>query len=323
MAGVEVFTKLALRMKYPQSERLRKIFEKLVTWEEAEILLEMPTLPDEIAEKLNLDRATVERRIEELYRRGLLVPTSKGYFMPRSITQLHDTTLTDPGMTTELADLWQEFSEEEWFADHRDELIIAEHQINHKIIPMVKALQTSRDILPEEDARSVIQQEPLIAVVTCPCRTRAHLCDAPTDTCIQFRKAAEYVINRGTGRELSHEEALNIIDKAEEHGLLHTLMPYGVLCNCCDCCCNIVRPLVKYGKISQGLAKSSYRAVVNEELCTGCQLCTDQCYFEALTMENGKPVIDTTKCFGCGRCVVSCPAEGALRLELADKIAAL
>jgi len=40
-------------------------------------------------------------------------------------------------------------------------------------------------------------------------------------------------------------------------------------------------------------------------------------------MENGKPVIDVAKCFGCGRCVVMCPVAGALKLELADKVAAI
>ena len=298
MAGIDVFDKLTLRMKYPRSERLRRIFEKLVTWEQAEILLELPAPTEEIASKMNLDKETVDSQIEELYQKGMAVPTSKGYFLPRSITQLHDTVLTDPDVTTELKDLWQEFSEEEWFTDRRNELLLGEQQVTHKIIPMIKALQTSQDILPEEDARSVINEAELIAIVACPCRTRGRLCDAPTETCMQFRKAAEYVIKRGTGREISQQEAIEVINKTEEHGLIHIILPYGVICNCCSCCCNILRPLDEYGKISQGLTPSSYRAIVNEELCTGCQLCLDQCYFEALSMKDGKASIDIEKCFG-------------------------
>ena len=55
MAGVDVFDKLTLRMKYPRSECLRQIFEKLTTWDQAEILLELPAPAEEIAGKLNRD----------------------------------------------------------------------------------------------------------------------------------------------------------------------------------------------------------------------------------------------------------------------------
>lgn len=320
MTGIDAYAKLTLRMKYPRSERLRRIFEKLVTWEQAEILLELPSPADEIAAKTGLDKETVDRQIEQLYRKGMAVPTSRGYFLPRSITQLHDTTITDPDVTAELVDLWQEFAEEEWFTDRRDELLLGEQKVTHNVVPMSKALQTSQDILPEEDVRSIIEGAQSIAVVPCPCRTRARQCDAPVDTCIQFLKAADYVTRRGTGREVSTSEALDIIDRAEEHGLIHILLPYGVICNCCSCCCNILRPLAKYGKISQGLTPSSYRASVDEGLCTGCQLCLAQCHFEALTMKEGQASVDMEKCFGCGRCVLACPIEGALRLQLADRV---
>ena len=319
MTGIDAYAKLTLRMKYPRSERLRRIFEKLVTWEQAEILLELPAPAEEIAGKTGMDPQAVERQIEHLYRKGMAVPTSRGYFLPRSITQLHDTTITDPDVTAEVVDLWQEFAEEEWFADRRNELLLGEQKVTHNVIPISRALQTSQDILPEEDVRSIIEEAQSIAVVPCPCRTRARQCDAPVDTCIQFRKAADYVTKRGTGREVPTSEALDIVDRAEEHGLIHILLPYGVICNCCSCCCNIVRPLAKYGKISQGLTPSSYRARVDEGLCIGCQLCLDQCYFDALTMEDGQASVDMEKCFGCGRCVVGCPVEGALQLQLADR----
>lgn len=328
MVETDVYAELASRMKYPKSERLRSIFKKLVTLEEAKILLELPTPPDEIAKKLDLDRKTVYTRVGELFQHGLTVPTSKGYFLPRAIGQFHDTCLTDPGLTTELADLWQEFSEEEWFSDHAEELAQAEPK-GMKVIPMWKAIQASGDILPEEDIRQIIQQAELVAMAPCPCRRRGRQCDAPIDTCLQLDRAAEYVIRRGTGREVFKEEAIGILGDAEDRGLMHTAPPFAVICSCCSCCCNILRPLIKYGKLSQGLAKTSYRAVVNQELCDGCQLCIDQCRFEAIDMrkypafKRGKAFVDVEKCFGCGACVVKCPVEGALRLELADRVTAL
>ena len=157
-----------------------------------------------------------------------------------------------------------------------------------------------------------------MAIAPCPCRRRARLCDGLIDTCLQLNKAADYVVTRGTGREVSNEEAIEILGEAEEQGLVHTAPPFSVLCSCCSCCCNMLRPLAKYDKLSQGMRKSSYRSVVNEELCNGCGLCIDRCHFEAIDMKNGTASVNVEKCFGCGSCVVSCPIEGALRLELAE-----
>ena len=325
MAGIDVFARLTLLMRYPKSQRLRAIFEKLLTLEEAEILLELPAPSEEIALKMNLDKETVDAKIEELYQKGLAVPTSKGYFPPRAIVQLHDTTLTDPGLTTEVADLWQEFSEEEWFADQARELAQADPK-HTRIIPAWKALQTSSNIPPGEDARQIIQEAQLVAIAPCPCRRRARLCDGPIDVCLQLNKAAEYTIRRGTGREVSHEEAIRILGNAEEQGLIHTAPPMSVICSCCTCCCNMLRPLVKHDKLSQGVTKSSYRSVVNLELCNSCELCVDQCSFDAIEMKNHPPsnedkaFVNSEKCFGCGSCVVMCPVDGALRLELADSV---
>jgi ferredoxin len=39
--------------------------------------------------------------------------------------------------------------------------------------------------------------------------------------------------------------------------------------------------------------------------------------------KRGKASVDVEKCFGCGACVVKCPVEGVLRLELADRVTAL
>ena len=69
--------------------------------------------------------------------------------------------------------------------------------------------------------------------------------------------------------------------------------------------------------------------MVNQELCDGCQLCVDQCRFAAIDMKEhpaskrDRAFVDVDKCFGCGACVVRCPVEGVLRLELTDKVGAL
>jgi ferredoxin len=55
-------------------------------------------------------------------------------------------------------------------------------------------------------------------------------------------------------------------------------------------------------------------AKVNEEKCTGCETCVDECPAAAITIEKEKAKIDKDLCVDCGNCVDVCPSE-AISLE--------
>jgi MinD superfamily P-loop ATPase len=59
----------------------------------------------------------------------------------------------------------------------------------------------------------------------------------------------------------------------------------------------------------------SEKAIVDEDLCTGCERCLDSCRFGAIsTLVDGTARIDEWACEGCGACATAC-RHGAISLE--------
>jgi len=58
---------------------------------------------------------------------------------------------------------------------------------------------------------------------------------------------------------------------------------------------------------------SGVLAEITPDLCTNCGLCVDVCHFDAIHEEQGKHIIDSLNCEGCGYCPRVCP-EKAIRM---------
>lgn len=257
----------------------------------------------------------------------------KGHASPRSTVQLHDATQGDRKTeeihgerAPQLWELWQDFCQKEWSPKIAEEY--AKKGVpTERVIPAYKAIENVPGITPYDDVQEILKAAPLTAVVPCSCRRRTRRIDIAVDTCIQFGKSAEYAIERGAGWQLSYDEALKVIDKAEEDGEVHSwpnwqTLSYGVMCNCDRVSCEGWAPLVQHNvSIGRRWAKSRFEAAVDQELCNGCQLCVDRCQFDAIDMvkpagsKKYKAVVDSEKCWGCGVCVIKCQ-PGALSLKL-------
>lgn len=138
-------------------------------------------------------------------------------------------------------------------------------------------------------------------------------CDFPLDVCLVFLP-----IERPAGpHSITQEEALKVLDRAEDVGLVHCVsnVAKGVyyVCNCCGCCCGILRGITQFG-IEQSVAKANYYAVVDVDECNGCGVCEDRCQVNACSVDD-VATIDLTKCIGCGLCVTEC-SEEAVTLKL-------
>jgi ferredoxin len=331
MSNDDVYTEVMERLNYPKSEYLSRLLRKLMTPEEAKLLLALPAETAELSVRFGLDEETIKGKLHEFMERGLVIPSKGELRFARDVARLHDATLSsaEKWVDTDLLDLWKEFYEKEWFAA-MNEGPKGLTQPVIRVIPAWKAIERSPQIstdnvLPEENIRELIRRADSIAVVPCTCRRSIRRCDAPLDNCMQFNRGAEYSINRGAGRKLSVEEAIAIADKAEEVGLIHTWPfppSFFEICNCCRECCSIFDGGIYYGTVDQVLEKSRFRAEIDQDICTGCEDCVERCFFGAIEMvesgstEDPEAALDPEKCFGCGLCVVGCNT-GAITMKLA------
>ena len=142
-------------------------------------------------------------------------------------------------------------------------------------------------------------------------------CAHPVETCLVFSHVEHAFDRSKVDRALTKEEALKILRETEEAGLVHSSGNYrdGVeyICNCCICCCGIMRGIAEFG-IMSAVAHSDFQIVVEGDSCNGCEACVGRCQFEALTMTEGIAVANYLHCVGCGLCVLVCPTD-ALHLN--------
>lgn len=316
----ERYVKLAERIGMGTSEMIPRIFEKIATPDEADLLLALPGTAATAAQSLGKDAGSVQEMLDLLFRKGLVFkkPTPEGtlYRMSRDLMQFHDASILWPEAPREYLDIWQEYMETEWleFSELVSKML---PKPVARIVPVSESVDTRQQVLAFEDVREIIEAETPIAVANCTCRLTAHKCDRPVEICLQVGKAGEYTIERGSGREIDKEEALRLLRQAEEAGLIHVTMNrtsgFHFICNCCNDCC-MTFPLLIERRLSL-CDPSRFAASIDAEVCEGCGSCLERCYFGALNLdeEAGVSVVDSEACMGCGLCQVVCPS-GALSL---------
>jgi ferredoxin len=197
----------------------------------------------------------------------------------------------------------------------------------HRVVP-AQAATKPEWILPYDDVRVLLESAKSFRVQDCVCRVQmdkiGRECDFPLKTCVVY-----FTVERPPSPEaISKEEALEILDEAERMGLVHTvsnvqtgsLLPEGIgyVCNCCGCCCLVMRGITKWG-IANSVAHAAYYAEIDAEACTGCGICIDRCQVGAISEEDGKAVVSLEHCIGCGLCVTGCPADAAGLHRRADE----
>ena len=320
MADMTLCKQLAQAVGAGGSPLVPKIFDALINDDEAKVMLlaSPPSTVEELAQASGLSPDAIAVMMDSLFHRGLIFKASRGgekkYYRVKSIPQMHDSTSLTPGISRQILDLWKEYMEKEWPVYGQQIMDFVPGSIM-RVIPVNESVEPASGILAYDDAVKIVENAQTLSVTNCSCRVISGNCTKPMEVCMQVDRAAEYNIERGTGRAITAREAVEILKKCREEGLVHVVdnrQTVGhVICNCCsDCCLNWA--IMKGPK--KWVAPSRFAAEVDPERCSGCETCLDRCFFEALYMKDELPAVDLEKCLGCGVCTVVCPTE-ALKLK--------
>lgn len=191
----------------------------------------------------------------------------------------------------------------------------------HRVIPVQQAVPFDLEVFPYEQAAAIVESAQSWGVRDCICRVQKGAigegCDYPLEVCLIMAPVAGAFAEGGTTRPINKEEALAVLRTAEEAGLVHTTGNFQdrhyYICNCCPCCCAVLRGLTEFS-VPSAVAHSGFRAVVDEATCLGCGVCVERCHFGALSLPGEVALVDPLRCLGCGVCTTVCPVE-ALHLE--------
>ena len=322
----DVYEKLAQALNelpggFPRSEsgvELR-ILQRLFTPEEANLARHLTLLaesPRVIARRAGVPVAEAARLLDEMHRKRLIYNFEAEGKPQRYMAQQFLVGLWESQVDRLDRELVEEF--EAYLPVYAAEGLWSRVP-QLRTIPVRASIPNQARILPYEHVEALLRERTRFGVANCICRQEQrildHDCGKPLETCLVTDSVVDYFVRVGRGREISRAEAMALIEQADQAGLVLQAgndQASGSLCMCCGCCCGVLRMLKSYpDPANQG--SSPFTAVLEADLCIGCEVCITRCPMDALTFEDFHAAHHPERCIGCGLCVSTCP-EGALTL---------
>jgi Na+-translocating ferredoxin:NAD+ oxidoreductase subunit B len=289
---------------------LKKIFSPEEAWLCGQLTVNFEPV-DGIANRIGLSIEDTKTRLGHMVKRGFLWGSvEQGYVrLAPFIVGIYEAQISN--MDHEMAHLVEDYFNEGGVDFMRPQPAI------HRVIPAQSSTK-SEWILPYDDIKAVLIRQKSFRVRDCICRTQQELigerkCHFPKTVCLNF---TTYERPPSDG-DISLDDALTLLDETEKSGLVHSVSNiaegYFYVCNCCSCCCGILRGITKFG-IENSIAASNYYSSIDAEKCEGCGICVRRCPVNAISANEGKSAVDLKKCIGCGLCASGC-AFGAATLN--------
>ena len=314
-----------------------KILKHLFTLEQAKIALKLNFMADPLhkiyrrSKKSGFSLEELENKLDEMYFNGLINRglvkegelETKYYGSAPIVVGFFEYQLNR--LTPEFFKDAHEYLHNTFFSEEYHKSGIPQL----RVIPLDQTVTNEQSIARYDDLKDLIDNigEP-IAIMECICRKGADLIGEPCtktkirESCLSFRIAAKSFIEKGLAREISKEEALEFLEKAEEDGLVlqpgNSQRPMNI-CACCGCCCGVLTSHTQLPEFAH-LFATNYRAEVDPELCVACGICEDRCNVDAVHVEDDVAVVDKDRCIGCGVCVPTCTSEAITLVKKEEEI---
>ena len=291
-----------------------KILQRLFTPEQALLAMKLKYELEElsaISERIGMDESDLFEKLEEMANNGLIFRVRKNgksyYHAEQFIIGIYEFQAKNKDR-----EFYRLF---EAYLPYLGMSLADVKTKQMRFIPMDSAITSETQIAPYNRVRDLISQEDIIAVQQCICKQTQTLldnvCRKPQEVCFAFGDFARFLIDSEIGREVSKEEADNILALAEKEGLILGIpnaQKLSFLCCCCTCCC----PNFRFSKLTERPADmilSHHQSKIDSELCTGCGDCIEKCQLEAIKLVEDTAEIVDGRCVGCGLCVSICPED--------------
>lgn len=293
-----------------------KILKKIFTPKEAEMALKIRPLPETaeaMANRLGKPLDEMQSILDSMVKKGQIgsakMQAGQVFMLVPFVVGIFEFQLNR--IDKELAELVEEYAPNLMgtLGQHTPSLM--------RVIPLNIEIDAEHQVHPYEDLRKVMDKAKSFQLQDCICRKEQELqgkpCKHTVEVCLGFSNHEGAFDKYPRGRLISKEEALDVLAKSDEEGLVHCT--YNVqkgqmfVCNCCSCCCGILRGIKEFNA-PHILAKSNYVAVIDEETCAVCGVCADErCPMDAIAEDNGGYSVKPERCIGCGACISTCPTE--------------
>lgn len=192
------------------------------------------------------------------------------------------------------------------------------------------------DLYPYDDYEKILERNTVFAVGPCQCQALGlagiELDPMPEiERCLCLGATAEYVIEGGYGREITRDEARELLEYCKDQGYVfqHTWTKEPeIMCNCPRDVCGI---LTTYEALGDQLGEfntcgnvSHYTLEHDKDACIKCGRCLDRCPVRCITIDDEGYPTRNMACVRCGQCALVCPQDARkLRLKDPENVAEL
>lgn len=280
---------------YTEEDPEYYMLECVVTDEMAELCLHMqlrkPITPEELSEKSGFSLEKTQQLIDELQVVGVLeqerIDGKIHYILPVFLPGICEWMVMNKKQVEKYPQIARAFDILCSRVDAVAHLIpMGGGGYGMHVIPVETAISTDSKTASYEQLSYWLEKYDKFAVSDCACRITRRLdgegCGhLEKDMCICVGDSAEFHIKTGRGREITYEEALDILKRAEDDGLVHQITnidgPEKIvgICNCCRCSCFALRNSQMYN--TPNMSRSNFVAKIDESKCVACGSCVEYC----------------------------------------------